>query len=333
MTEHQHRATRAQGGRRPSASEAVAIYRMMHLIRRFEEQVAECFAGAEIPGFIHLSVGQEAVAAATCATLDTSDIVSATHRGHGQCLAKGSDPRRLMAELFGRSTGYCRGKGGSMHVCDMERGVLGTNGIVGASLPIGVGTALAAQVRRTRQVTVCFFGDGAANTGAAHEAMNLASVWDLPVLFVCENNLYAEFTPQAAQTKVHSIAERAAAYGMAGVSVDGNDAFAVYEAAAAAVERARGGAGPTLIEARTYRWRGHHEGDTMLYRAKDEFEAWRAKDPIPRLREWLLVEGVLIAEQEHALVTEVQAEVAAATAYARESPWPAADAALEDVYA
>lgn len=318
--------------RKSFATQAVAIYRMMQLIRRFEERVGECFSGAEIPGFIHLSVGQEAVAAGTCAALDERDIVSATHRGHGQCLAKGSDPRLLMAELFGRTTGYCRGKGGSMHVCDMQRGVLGTNGIVGASLPIGVGTALAAQVRGTRQVTVCFFGDGAANTGAAHEAMNLASVWDLPVLFVCENNLYAEFTPQAAQAKVHLIAERASAYGMAGVSIDGNDARVVYEAAVDAVDRARAGAGPTLIEALTYRWRGHHEGDTMFYRTKDEFDAWRAKDPIPRLREWLIAAGLLTSEAEGALVAEVQVEVNAATEFARQSPWPAPEAALEDVY-
>jgi pyruvate dehydrogenase E1 component alpha subunit len=333
MTERLSQASPDQERRVPTPDEAVSIYRMMHLIRLFEQRVAECFAGAEIPGFIHLSVGQEAVAAATCATLRENDLVSATHRGHGQCLAKGAKPGPLMAELFGRSTGYCRGKGGSMHVCDMDRGVLGTNGIVGANLPIAVGTALAAQVRGTRQVSVCFFGDGAANIGAAHEAMNLASVWDLPVVFVCENNLYAEFTPQAAQTKVFSIAERAVAYRMPGVSIDGNDALAVYATAAAAVERARNGAGPTLIEARTYRWRGHHEGDPMLYRTKEELETWRAKDPIPRFRDWLFERSMLTAERERALVAEVRAEVDAATGFARQSPWPAPEAALEDVYA
>ncbi len=317
----------------PTREQALGIYRMMHLIRRFEERVAECFAGGEIPGFIHLSVGQEAVPAAVCALLREDDLVAATHRGHGQCLAKGADPRRMMAELFGRATGYCRGRGGSMHLCHLPRGILGTNGVVGANLPIAVGTALAAQIRGSGQVTVGFFGDGAANTGAAHEALNLASVWDLPLVFVCENNLYAEFTPQAVHTKATAIAERAAAYKMAGVTVDGNDAVAVFAAAADALDRARHGAGPTLVEALTYRYRGHHEGDPMAYRTKEEVESWRQRDPIPRFQGWLLGKGFLSEADDQRLVAEVKSEVDAATEFARQSPWPAPEATLEDVYA
>jgi pyruvate dehydrogenase E1 component alpha subunit len=317
----------------PTREQGRTIYRMMHLIRRFEEQVAASFADGEIPGFIHLAVGQEAVPAAVCALLGPGDLVGATHRGHGQVLAKGADPRRVMAELFGRATGSCRGKGGSMHLCDMAHGVLGTNGVVGANLPIAVGTALASRVRGSGQVTVAFFGDGAANTGAAHEALNLASVWDLPVVFVCENNLYAEFTPQSVHTKAGAIAERAVAYKMPGVRVDGNDVPAVFAAAAAAIDAARRGQGPTLIEAMTYRFRGHHEGDPMAYRAKEELEDWRARDAIPRFRAWIIERGHLTAAEDEALVAEVRAQVEAATAFARESAWPAPEAALEDVHA
>ena len=312
---------------------AVGIYRTMHLIRAFEERVARCFADGEIPGFIHLSTGQEAVPATVCALLRPDDLVGATHRGHGQVLAKGTGPRRVMAELFGRTTGTCKGKGGSMHLCDLSHGVLGTNGVVGANLPIGVGTALASRVRGTGQVTVCFFGDGAANTGAAHEALNLASVWALPVVFVCENNRYAEFTPQSVHTRVTSIADRAGAYGMPGISVDGNDVPALWAAAAAAVAAARRGDGPALVEAMTYRWRGHHEGDPMAYRSKEELEAWRERDAIPRFGAWLEGRGWLDAGADARLVAEVQAAVDDATEFARQSPWPAPEAALEDVRA
>ncbi len=323
---------RMPGAELPKAR-AMAMYRTMHLIRAFEERVAVAFAEGEIPGFIHLSVGQEAVSAGVCARLGADDLVAATHRGHGQCLAKGADPRRLMAELFGRKTGYCQGKGGSMHVCHMPAGILGTNGVVGANLPIAAGAALAAKLRDTRQVTVCFFGEGAANTGAAHEALNLASVWDLPVLFVCENNLYAEFTPQSVHTKATSIADRASAYRMPGSTVDGNDAVAVHDAAEAAIARARAGQGPTLIEALTYRHRGHHEGDPMKYRAKEEVDAWRRKDPIPRLRAWLSGRGFLTEADDARLVAEVTREVDEATEFARRSPWPAPADTLDDVYA
>jgi TPP-dependent pyruvate/acetoin dehydrogenase alpha subunit len=317
----------------PGRQTARAMFRMMHLIRQFEERVAECFANSEIPGFIHLSVGQEAVPAAVCARLRPDDLIAATHRGHGQCLAKGAEPSRMMAELFGRRTGYCRGKGGSMHLCDMSRGILGTNGVVGASLPIAVGTALAAQIRSSRQVTVAFFGDGAASTGAAHEALNLASVWDLPVVFVCENNLYAEFTPRSVHSKVAAVADRAGGYGMPGVTVDGNDAVAVYATAGEAIERARAGAGPMLIEALTYRYRGHHEGDPMHYRSREELDAWRARDPLPRLGAWLRDRGWLDEAEEAEVVQEVRREVDTATEFARQSPWPATEDGLEDVLA
>jgi pyruvate dehydrogenase E1 component alpha subunit len=319
--------------REPTREQAVAIYRTMHRIREFEQQVARCFAAGEIPGFIHVGVGEEAIAATVCTLLEPADLVSATHRGHGHCLAKGAAPDRMMAELFGRATGHCGGRGGSMHLCDMPRGVLGTNGIVGGNLPIAVGTALAAQVRGTRQVTAAFFGDGAANEGAAHEALNLASVWDLPVVFVCENNLYAALTPQSVHTKGTVIADRAAGYGMRGVRVDGNDVLAVFAAAAAAIDAARRGGGPTLIEAMTYRWHGHHEGDRMTYRTKDEMNSWREKDPIPRFHDWLETRGYLSAADDEQLRGAVRAEIEAATEFARQSPWPAPEAALEDVYA
>jgi pyruvate dehydrogenase E1 component alpha subunit len=319
--------------REPAREQALWIYRTMHRIREFEQQVARCFAAGEIPGFIHVSVGEEAIAATVCALLEAGDLVSATHRGHGHCLAKGADPGPMMAELFGRATGYCGGRGGSMHLCDMPHGVLGTNGIVGGNLPIAVGTALAARVRGTRQVTAAFFGDGAANEGAAHEAFNLAAVWALPVVFVCENNLYAALTPQAVHTKGAVIADRAAGYGMPGLRVDGNDVLALFAATAAAVDTARRGGGPTLIEAVTYRWHGHHEGDRMTYRTKEEAAAWREKDPIPRFRAWLEARGYLAAAADERLTGEVRAEIEAATEFARQSPWPAPEAALEDVYA
>jgi len=317
----------------PTRGQALGIYEMMHLIRTFEERVAECFAAGEIPGFIHLSTGQEATPATFCALLEPADLVGATHRGHGQCLAKGADPSRVMAELFGRATGCCRGKGGSMHLCDISRGILGTNGVVGANLPIAVGTALASRIRGTRQVTVAFFGDGAANTGAAHEALNLAGVWDLPVVFVCENNLYAEFTPQSVHTRAPVIAGRAAAYGMRGLRVDGNDVPALFAAAADVIEAARHGTGPSLIEAMTYRYRGHHEGDPMTYRTREELEAWRARDPILRFGQWLRDRGWLGDDDAARLAAQAQAQVDAATEFARQSAWPPPEATLEDVYA
>lgn len=315
------------------ARQGLAMYRTMLLIRTFEERVAECFAAGEIPGFIHLSVGQEAVPAGVCATLVEKDLVSATHRGHGQVLAKGADPGRVMAELFGRDTGYCHGRGGSMHVADMSHGVLGTNGIVGAAMPIAVGTALASRLLGRGQVTISFFGDGAANTGAFHEALNLASVWRLPVVFVCENNLYAEFTAQSTHTRSTSIAGRAPAYAMPGVVVDGNDVEAVYSTTAAAVANARDSGGPTLIEALTYRWRGHHEGDTMRYRPADELPAWREKDPIARYRSVLADRGWLDADAARAIENEVRDTVDRATEFARTSPYPDVATLADNVYA
>jgi TPP-dependent pyruvate/acetoin dehydrogenase alpha subunit len=316
-----------------TADAAIGLYRQMLTIRKFEERVAGCFAGGEIPGFIHLCSGQEASAVGICAALRADDLMASNHRGHGHCLAKGAEPRKMMAELFGRSTGYCRGKGGSMHLCGPALGILGTNGVVGAGIPIAVGTAVASLVRRTGQVTVAFFGDGAVNTGAAHEGFNLASVWRLPVVFVCENNGYAEFTPQATHSRVPSVAARAGGYGMPGIVVDGNDVLAVLQAGRDAVDRARRGEGPTLIEALTYRFRGHHEGDAMAYRPKGEAEEWRARDPLVRFRAWLLERGHLDEAGDRAVVTEVDATIEDALEFARQSPWPAPEQALDDVYA
>ncbi len=316
-----------------SREQALGIYRMMLVIRRFEERVAVCFADGEIPGFIHLGIGQEAVPAAICALLTKEDMVAGTHRGHGQFLAKGADPRITMAELFGKANGCCRGKGGSMHLCDVSLGIIGTNGIVGASLPIAVGAALAARVRQSSQVAVCFFGDGAANTGAAHEAMNLASLWNLPLIFVCENNLYAEFTPTHLHTKTPSIAERAAGYRMRAESVDGNDVCALVAKARPAIDFARRGGGPTLIEAWTYRWCGHHEGDNTVYRVKGELEYWHTKDPIPRFKNWLVSRHFITADEDDQLNQSVQHEIDAAITFAREGPWPTPESTLADVYA
>ncbi|MEP7104512.1 MAG: thiamine pyrophosphate-dependent dehydrogenase E1 component subunit alpha [Chloroflexota bacterium] len=284
-------------------------------IRRFEEEVARLFAAGQLPGFVHLSIGQEAVAAGACAALRDDDAIASNHRGHGHCLAKGGSPGRMMAELFGSRDGYCAGVGGSMHIADLERGILGANGIVGAGILIATGAGLSFQVEGTGRVALAFFGDGAMNEGAFHEGLNLAALWRLPVVYLCENNGYAELTPDTVHSAGPGLAVRAAAYGVEFASVDGSDALAVHDAVAAAAARCRDGAGPALLEARTQRWHGHFEGDQQRYRSAEELAAIRDQDPVARLGARLLAEGWGDAAWIEQVASEAAAEVEAAAAF------------------
>ena len=297
------------------------LYRTMTTIRVFEQRVAREFRTGEIPGFVHMYIGEEAVAAGVCANLDDRDYITSTHRGHGHCIAKGCDLRRMMAEIYGRADGLCKGRGGSMHIADFSRGMLGANAIVGGGIALATGAALAASVRGSGEVAVAFFGDGAANQGVLHESLNLAAIWSLPVVYVCENNGFAESTPASYSTSVRDVASRAAAYDIPGVIADGADAVAVYEAAREAVRRARAGEGPTLLEVKTYRFMGHFEGDPDRYRDDADREAARSRDALAALRERLLAAGVGEAELD-ALQAEIAAEVDEAVAFAKASPFP-----------
>jgi pyruvate dehydrogenase E1 component alpha subunit len=307
------------------------IHLTMVRIRQFEQRAIELFMAGELPGFLHSCLGQEAVPAGVCAALREDDYITSTHRGHGHVIAKGLSFDRMMAELYGRTTGYCKGKGGSMHIADFSQGVLGANGIVGAGIPIATGAALSAQMRRSGQVVVAFFGDGATSQGAFHEAANLAAVWNLPVVYVCENNLYAVSTPVSRQMRVNSVAQRAAAYGFPGVTVDGNDPLAVYEAARAAVERARSGGGPTLLECRTYRWMGHYIGDPATYRPAEEVAWWKERDPLALFERKLIETDICSQEEIQRVHEQVRAELEAAIEFARQSPAPAPEDALTDL--
>jgi len=311
----------------------IDMFRVMVRIRRFEEMVVEERAAGKIFGFFHLYTGEEAVAVGACANLRDDDYIASTHRGHGHLIAKGGRTDKMMAELYGKKDGYCKGKGGSMHIADMDIGVLGANGIVGAGITIAAGAALSAKMRGTDQVVVCFFGDGASNTTRFHEGINLASIWKLPVVYICENNLYGISVPQRCHQNIVNIADRAAAYGIPGVVVDGNDVIAVYEAVGEAVARARKGEGPTLIECKTYRHRGHFEGDPDVYRPKEEVEEWIKKDPIPRFRKQLIEMGILTERGADEIDREMRKEMDEAVKFAEESPFPAPEETLEDVYA
>jgi pyruvate dehydrogenase E1 component alpha subunit len=302
-------------------------------IRLFEEKVFELYAQNLVPGTIHLYLGEEAVAVGVCTALNKNDYITSTHRGHGHCIAKGADLNRTMAEILGKKTGYCKGKGGSMHIADFNIGMLGATAVVGAGLPIAVGAALSAKLRNTGQIVACFFGDGASNQGTFHEAINMAATWRLPVIFVCENNLYAMGTRQSQVMAIQNIADRAAAYGILGITVDGNDVLAVHEATQKAVERAREGEGPTLIECKTYRLKGHSRVDPAKYRPKQEVEEWLKKDPIKRLRQKLLETKTLTEQEIQQIEKEAQTKIEAAVKYATESPMPDGEEALEDIYA
>lgn len=305
----------------------------MLTIRFFEEKVFELYGQNLVPGTIHLYAGEEAVAVGVCANLRKDDYVTSTHRGHGHCIAKGARLDKTMAEILGRKTGYCKGKGGSMHIADFSVGMLGATAVVGAGIPIATGAGLSIKLRGTDQIAVCFFGDGASNQGTFHEGINMAAVWHLPVVFVCENNLYAMGTRQTRVMLIDNIADRAAGYGIPGVVVDGNDVLAVFEAARVAVERARQGGGPTLVECKTYRLRGHSRFDPAAYRPKDEVNEWLKKDAIARFQAKLLEMGIITEVEIQRTVEKARNDVEEATKFALESPFPEPAEALEDVYA
>jgi pyruvate dehydrogenase E1 component alpha subunit len=308
-------------------------YRQMRTIRGFEEKLAELVTAGKLAGFLHLYAGEEAVAVGVCSHLSDRDIVTSTHRGHGHCIAKGVDLRGMMGELFGRSTGICKGKGGSMHIADLDRGMLGANGIVGAGIPLATGAALTAKLKRSGGVAVAFFGDGATNQGQFHEALNIAAVWSLPAIYVVENNGYGEATPTEFVTPVKDIAERAASYAMPCAVVDGMDFFDVSAKAGEAIARAREGGGPTLLECKTYRYYGHYVGDPLTYRRKEEAEEVRQlRDPLDLLERRAVEAGAVDADALRAIDGDVAAELEAAVAWAEQSPLPTADDLLRDVY-
>ena len=309
------------------------MLRTMLAIRQFDQRALELYREGVMRGTTHPYIGMEGVAVGTCAALRPGDRITSTHRGHGHCLAKGGDPRLMMAELLGKATGYCKGKGGSMHIADVDAGILGANGIVGGGIGLATGAALAAQLAGRDEVTVCFFGDGALNQGVLHESANLAAIWNLPVVYVCENNQYAMSARADKFTSVPDPTVRASAYGFPGFSCDGMDVLAVYRTAADAVARARAGTGPSLVVCVTYRFFGHHVGDPLNYRDPAEVEVWRARDPIERFRRELIEHGVMTAEQAEALQADVVREIEAAIAFARSSPEPEVDTLMEDIYA
>src|SRR5689334_9804711 len=311
-----------------------AMLRQMLTIRRFEERASNDYHAGKIYGVVHCYIGEEAVAVGVCSALAPTDRIISTHRGHGHCIAKGADLNRMMAELYGRQTGYCKGKGGSMHIADFGIGMLGANGIVAGGIAIVTGAGLAAQMEGKGGVAVSFFGDGASNAGPFHECLNIAATWKLPMLYVCENNLYAAQTPAAATHALSDVASRAAGYGIPGVVVDGNDVFAVYQAANRAVDRARSGGGPSLIECKTYRWRSHTERRGQPDpRDPAEVEAWRGKDPIARLERQLREQGDLGDAGMEAIEREVMTALEAAIAFAEASPFPLPEQATEDAFA
>lgn len=318
----------------------IDMYRTMVRIRAFEERVRKEFAKGVVPGFVHLYDGQEAIAVGACANLRDDDYIISNHRGHGHCIAKGERTDRMMAELYAKKTGSSKGKGGSCYICNPAIGILGTNGIVGAGIPIAGGAGVSIQMRKTDQVVVCFFSDGASNTSAFHEGINLASIWNLPVVYVIENNKLAETIPTrptpslpSYSTNIPNLADRAVAYGIPGKTIDGNDVLAVYEAVGEAVVRARKGQGPTIIECQTLRGAGMYEGDSQTYRTKEDFEEIKKKDPIPRFKEKLIRMGVLTEKQADEINREILEELDKAVKFAEESAYPKPEDCLEDVFA
>jgi pyruvate dehydrogenase E1 component alpha subunit len=317
----------------PEKTKLIEMYTRMLQIRYFEEKVFELYGQNLVPGTIHLYAGEEAVAVGVCSNLRRDDYIISTHRGHGHCIAKGADLGKTMAEILGKKTGYCKGKGGSMHIADFNIGMLGATAVVGAGIPIASGAGLSIKLRGTDQVAACFFGDGASNQGTFHEGVNIAAIWKLPVIFVCENNLYAMGTRQSIVMTIENVADRAAAYGILGVTVDGNDVLAVYEATSEAVNRARNGEGPTIIECKTYRQKGHSRFDPAAYRPKAEVEEWLKKDPVIRFKNKLAENGTLTEQEAEKLSREAKEAVEDAVKFAIESPFPQPEEALEDVYA
>jgi TPP-dependent pyruvate/acetoin dehydrogenase alpha subunit len=311
----------------------IEMYKSMVRIRAFEERVAKEFAAGTIPGAAHLYSGQEAVAVGVCANLRTADYITSTHRGHGHLIAKGAKTHLMMAEIFGKKTGYNKGKGGSMHISAPELGIMGASGIVAGMVSIAAGAALSAQMRGTDQVAICFMGDGATNSGRFHESANLAACWNLPVIYIIENNLYGESTPLSAVCRLANLSDRAVAYGIPGMTIDGNDVMAVFKASGECINRARRGDGPSIVECKTYRYHGHFEGDPQTYKPKAEIEDWMKKDPIPRSRLVLIGMGILSQDFAESIDRELNMEIDQAIKFAVESPHPAPEETLEDVYA
>lgn len=308
------------------------MYETMRLIRTFEDALHDLFAAGEISGFVHLYAGQEAVAAGVISALEPDDYITSTHRGHGHCIAKGVDLKGMLSEIYGRANGVCKGKGGSMHIADISKGMLGANGIVGGGFPLAAGAALSAKLQKSGQVCISFFSDGATNQGTFHESVNLASIWDLPCVFVCENNGYAETTSTAYSMRVDNVADRASAYGIPGVVVDGQNVAEVHAAAKKAVERARSGAGPTLLEAKTYRYYGHFEGDAMKYRTAEEVAEYRRRDPLKVFVEQLSSPVGIKDEELKAIDQQAAEQVKQAIEFAKSSPLPQPADCLTDVY-
>jgi pyruvate dehydrogenase E1 component alpha subunit len=311
------------------------MYEQMLTIRMFEEKAIELFEHNLIRGNVHPCIGQEAVSVGVCSSLRRDDYMLNTHRGHGNCIAKGADLKLMMAELLGKSTGYCKGKGGSMHIADFEGGNLGANGIVGGGIPIAVGAGISIQNRGTDQVVACFFGDGATNQGTFHESLNLAALWRLPIIFVCENNLYALSTPVGEAVSVPRISDRATAYGIPGISLDGNNIIEVYLKTKEAVERARAGGGPTLLDCITYRFFGHFTGDPgrgITYRSKEEMDEWLNRCPVKQFKERLLQEKIMTEENGKAIEANVKASIEEAVQFAKESPFPSPEEAVQDLF-
>lgn len=310
----------------------MSMYRRMRLIRGFEDTAQRYFEAGEIAGFLHLSQGQEAVPVGTCAALRKDDYITSTHRGHGDVIAKGCEVKYMFAELYGRTTGYCKGKGGSMHIADFGQGIIGANGIVSGGLPIALGAALSIKLRGTDQVTVCFFGDGATAEGAFHEAMNLSSLWQVPLIFVCQNNLYGLSQPWKKTAYECKLPRRASTYNIPAECVDGMDVIAVYQAVRKAVDRARAGGGPTFVEAKTYRFLGHYVGDPALYMPQEERDAWRKRDAIIKLGRQLRAWEYITDEEDEQMDADVETELAEGVEFARSSPIPAPEEALTDLY-
>ena len=314
----------------------IEMLRRMLLIRRFEERVVKMTMAGEILGGVHSYIGEEGVAVGTCLALRDDDYITGTHRSHGHPIAKGGDIRKAMAELLGKATGYCKGKGGSMHLADFSIGILGESGIVASSIPVGVGAALASKLRGDGRVTACFFGDGASNQGAFHESLNLAAVWKLPVVFVCENNQYGQLTHYLKSTSVENISQRAVSYDIPGHLVDGQDVIAMYQTVGEAVERARQGEGPSLVEGKTYRFLDHSIGLEQVvqpYRPSDEVERWKGRDPIQIHRSYLLDRGIVSEEDLQRMDEVISAQVHEAEQFGRESPYPEPHELFEDMYA
>ncbi len=310
----------------------LGMYRGMIRVRHFEEKCVKMMQKNLFPGRVHSYIGQEAIAVGACLALDKKDWILSNHRGLGHCLAKGSEPEKLFAECLGKESGYCRGKGGLMHIADIGHGILGMTAIVGSGIPVAVGAALALKLKQREEIILCFFGDGASNTGAFHEGMNLAAIWHLPVIFLCENNQYGEFTPVSKSTLVKDIAQRASAYGIRGEAVDGNDVISVYRVVNKTIACARQDKGPFLIEAKTYRMRGHYEGDPDSYRSKEEVRKWASKDPILRLQKKLLKEGICKDNKLKSIEEEIAGEIEEASRRALRAPFPSLNTLTKDVY-